>query len=152
MICDEISELLPAYQDGELAPERQENVERHLAQCPTCRQVLKELKLVESALDELPGLKPSESFTDEVLKKTSVLKKRRMFLAERAWACAAAAVVAIAVGLWVVVIAPGEPSKRFVELPNLDLLEDEEYLGLGELETEISGDLELEVLDLEEPA
>ena len=47
MTCDEIKELLAGYQDGELEACQQEAVQRHLAECETCRRELARLEKVK---------------------------------------------------------------------------------------------------------
>ena len=45
-----VSELLPAYHDGELTSNCQRQVEKHLQDCPTCRAELKALEELSSLL------------------------------------------------------------------------------------------------------
>ena len=61
------SEALQAYLEGELAAERTEKVEAHLAGCSRCASELDGWRLVFSQLDELPGLEPSENFAERVM-------------------------------------------------------------------------------------
>ena len=65
---------------------------------------------------------------------------------------AAAAVIVFSVGLRILDMNETAGIDVSVELPNLGLLGDEEYLGLANHEVGISGDLELEELILDEPA
>lgn len=46
--------LLSLYIDGELSRSRQERLEQHLSGCPDCRQLLRRLRLVKSAVNEIP--------------------------------------------------------------------------------------------------
>jgi anti-sigma factor RsiW len=63
MKCRQIENLLPAYQEGDLAPRMKQAVQSHLASCPDCRRLLGFLKQADAALagfpevDVSPGLK-----------------------------------------------------------------------------------------------
>ncbi len=149
--CDEVLELLPAYQDGELTPDQIPTVERHLAECSKCREALDELELVATGLRDLPEIEPSDGFTHAVTHEAFRAERRRLFL-RRLVGYAAAAVIVFSVGLRILDMNETAGIDVSVELPNLGLLGDEEYLGLANHEVGISGDLELEELILDEPA
>ena len=57
MNCSDIRSRLPAFKDGELKPEVQEPVSRHLDSCPGCRQ---ELARLARLADELAVLEDVE--------------------------------------------------------------------------------------------
>ena len=63
-----LSELLPAYHDGELTSNRQRQVEKHLQDCPTCRAELEALEELSSLLkaDFVPDPTPPERFAAQV--------------------------------------------------------------------------------------
>ena len=63
-----VSELLAAYHDGELALNRQYQVEKHLQDCPTCRAELGALEELSSILkaDSVPHQTPPERFAAQV--------------------------------------------------------------------------------------
>ncbi|HEY0071765.1 MAG TPA: zf-HC2 domain-containing protein [Chloroflexia bacterium] len=54
MNCGEIRPLISAYLDGEVTPEERKTVERHLATCEECRQVLAEYRAIGSDLRAMP--------------------------------------------------------------------------------------------------
>ncbi|MDQ5824093.1 MAG: zf-HC2 domain-containing protein [Chloroflexota bacterium] len=54
MNCGEIRPLISAYLDGEVTPEERKSVERHLATCEGCRQVLSEYRAIGSDLRAMP--------------------------------------------------------------------------------------------------
>jgi len=54
MTCDQISEDLSAYLDGELPADARTAVESHLTACAACRTQLEELKSLAGSLQDLP--------------------------------------------------------------------------------------------------
>ncbi|HEY3312970.1 MAG TPA: zf-HC2 domain-containing protein [Anaerolineales bacterium] len=66
-----VLELLPAYHDGQLNPERQEQVKAHLQTCPACVARLEELESLSSLLksDTPPGLLHPDRFAAQVILK-----------------------------------------------------------------------------------
>ena len=63
-----VSELLAAYHDGELTPNRRHQVENHLQDCSTCRAELAALEELSSFLkaDFVPHQTPPERFAAQV--------------------------------------------------------------------------------------
>ena len=63
-----VTELLAAYHDGELTPNRQHQVDSHLQDCPTCRAELKALENLSAVLkaDSVPPHTPPERFAAQV--------------------------------------------------------------------------------------
>jgi len=53
MSCPEIREQLNEYLDGELAPEAQDQIDRHLGQCLACRAELESLRSLKARAGEL---------------------------------------------------------------------------------------------------
>lgn len=51
MTCDAVTKAVPLYYYGELAPDLEEAVEEHLAQCATCREELERQRAFAEALD-----------------------------------------------------------------------------------------------------
>src|SRR5438093_6973963 len=54
MDCADVRPLLSAYHDGEAAPDERTRVERHLAGCDDCRQVLAEYRAIGGDMRALP--------------------------------------------------------------------------------------------------
>ncbi|UCE97421.1 MAG: PD40 domain-containing protein [Dehalococcoidia bacterium] len=50
MDCKEITELLSSYIDEEVSPVEKRQIEKHLADCPLCREELEELSIAENKL------------------------------------------------------------------------------------------------------
>lgn len=50
MNCKDIDELMTAYLDGEVAHEKQEQIEAHISTCPHCREELKTLSATQDNL------------------------------------------------------------------------------------------------------
>ena len=151
MKCDEIAELLPAYQDGELTLEERRTVEAHLAECPECRRTMKDLGTVTLALGELPEITVSNDFAEAVLRRARATRTRPLFTLRRVVSYAAAAVVVIGLGLWIAGIPERGTPDQLADLPNLELLGDGEYLGLNDIGLGLSQDFELESLLVDEP-
>jgi anti-sigma factor RsiW len=63
-----VIELLAAYHDGELTSNRQQEVEKHLRDCPTCRAELEALEALSSYLkaDSVPTSTSPERFAAQV--------------------------------------------------------------------------------------
>ncbi|MFJ2577133.1 zf-HC2 domain-containing protein [Kitasatospora aureofaciens] len=108
---DRSAELVGAYVLGALDPAEAASVERHLADCPTCRQEVTELRELETALGEVPPellLDGPPGGGDLLLQRTlrqartergSALRRRRGRIgAAAAVAAAAALVLGIALG------------------------------------------------------
>lgn len=63
-----VLDWLAAYHDGELTPNRQRQVEKHLQDCPTCRAELESIQGFSALLkaDPAPQLTPSQRFAAQV--------------------------------------------------------------------------------------
>lgn len=60
MGCGRIRRRLKSFSDGEIDPVRKAQVERHLAGCGRCRQVLEEMNAVGRLLETYEGIEPPE--------------------------------------------------------------------------------------------
>lgn len=111
MECKEFKELLNVYMDGELAGGEADNVRRHLEKCPVCSREIAELNKVRQLVNELPRLKAPPELAGQVsrqlaqvqgggLPKTNIFRRYRW--AMRGLATAAAAVLVVCVGLFVI--------------------------------------------------
>lgn len=67
MKCQEISEKISAYHDGELDPRRTREVQTHLRDCQSCRQQLEELSVVDGLLTSMSRHEVPSEFAGEVL-------------------------------------------------------------------------------------
>jgi anti-sigma factor RsiW len=62
MSCSRMETRLLAYVDGRLKESERLDVEKHLASCAACKLRVTEFRAVNSLLDELPQIEPSEAF------------------------------------------------------------------------------------------
>ncbi|HWB11720.1 MAG TPA: zf-HC2 domain-containing protein [Pirellulales bacterium] len=62
-------ELLSAYLDGELSAEERSRVEQFLAESPEGRQVLDELRSIQTSLQRIPRARLGHDFADQVLRQ-----------------------------------------------------------------------------------
>ena len=66
MDCERTKELLNAYLDGELPPDRRAQVAEHLRGCAACAAALAELEDLNRAIGTLPGAVVPEDFARRV--------------------------------------------------------------------------------------
>lgn len=76
MNCLKIKEVYACIEGG-LAPERKEELERHLDSCPKCRLAVEERRLIAWAAAGLPPFTVPDDFTDRVMARIAPLKIRR---------------------------------------------------------------------------
>lgn len=69
MKCQTIEKKLSAYQDGELSASENEQIERHLVGCHSCREQHVELQQTWQALGEMAEIRPSLEFYKRVFQK-----------------------------------------------------------------------------------
>ena len=69
MKCHAIEKKLSAYQDGELSASENEQIERHLAGCHSCREQHVKLQQAWQALGEMAEIRPSLGFYKRVFQK-----------------------------------------------------------------------------------
>lgn len=109
------------YAAGEVPPGRRLAMESHLAACDACRREAADLQKGLAALGALaaPALRPEavaalRSRLSRAPRRPAVV----VFLRQRRWAVAAAAVVVLALGAWAIVPslmqAPGSPAASWV--------------------------------------
>ncbi len=99
-------EVLSAYMDGDLEPSRQQEVARHVRDCPVCRRTLDELAGIRDAAAALEQLEPSEQTWFAVRQR--ILKARRF---RRIWFWAGIPAAAAAAVL-LIVLFPGRKSAK----------------------------------------
>lgn len=71
--CEEYFELLSAALDGELSPEERDRLLAHLETCPSCRELGKELSVLQRALEKLPVPAPPPTLTGAILDRAAQL-------------------------------------------------------------------------------
>lgn len=74
MNCKDIDELMTAYLDGEVAHEKQEQIEAHISTCPHCREELKTLSATQDNLrlalkSRVAGSAPSPNVWERILER-----------------------------------------------------------------------------------
>jgi anti-sigma factor RsiW len=60
--------------EGRLAPERSEEMERHLGACPGCRRAAEERRRIAEAASGLPPFAVPDDFTDRVMARIAPLR------------------------------------------------------------------------------
>ena len=98
--CAQVEELLPAYEDGDLAVDEVRRLERHLQSCTACRQVLADLRSSWEILGAWKDLEPAPAWRQDFWRNLGRDEERRQgpwrFLRDRRWApLATAAVLAL---------------------------------------------------------
>ncbi len=84
--ADPLNEELVAYLDGELPPERNEEIERRLSADPNYRQQLRDLEKTWEFLDVLPKSEPTSSFTKSTMELVvSTIEQQRRKAPAFAW-------------------------------------------------------------------
>lgn len=72
MTCEELEELSGAYVLDAITPQEQQKVDEHLAHCPNCSQLIKELRAVVDLLPlSVPQIEPSPTLKGRVLSAIS---------------------------------------------------------------------------------
>ncbi len=104
MFCDNYIELISASLDGALSPEDTLVLDVHLAQCPACRAMARDLKDIHDALSSLPGAEPPAGLADRIMAALPPdnivpLPVRKTFQWKR-WAASAAALALVLLGAW----------------------------------------------------
>ena len=69
MKCSQVEKRLSAFQDGELDPQEEERVKRHLESCSACRDRYEEMEKIWQALGGLTEIVPGPGFYGQVAKK-----------------------------------------------------------------------------------
>jgi anti-sigma factor RsiW len=107
-VAEELHDLVAPYALDALEPEERELFERHLEQCADCRAQLAELEPTAAALAYAESAEPPPALRERILEaaraenggKVLQFPRRRWLFPATAVAGAAAAIVAIGVGLW----------------------------------------------------
>ena len=110
--CETYTELISASLDGALTEAEQRRLEAHLASCPACRALMRDLEGIHAALADLPAAEPPARLAEGVMEriraegsKVISFPKRAMSSRWRQWrslgamAAVFAVVVVGAVGL-----------------------------------------------------
>jgi len=69
MKCHSVQKKLSAYQDGELKPQEQNEVGRHLENCQSCREQYEKLEHAWQILGELGEIRPDPWFYPQLMRK-----------------------------------------------------------------------------------
>ncbi len=103
MNCDEIYELISLHIDGETTPEQESALQAHLAECESCRELLRAYEDIQSGVADLE-VDPPERFAEGVMYRVSQEaggnggKKRRFAFGHATAFAAVAAALVILVG------------------------------------------------------
>lgn len=77
MKCEEIKNLLPAYQDGELSPGKAEETRVHLTGCASCQKEEQLLSTTWDLLGSLEPIEPSPDFRARLWEKIRAEEERK---------------------------------------------------------------------------
>lgn len=102
--CEQVEQLLPGYEEGDLALDERRRLERHVGGCARCRSLLQGLRQSWERLGEWPDVEPSPSYRARFWQTVGREEERRRWswlghLADRRWAPVSAAAV-LAVGFF----------------------------------------------------
>lgn len=103
--CNEALELLSAQLDGAITIEQQAALDAHLASCPECRRIQRELQLADEALPGLQQEPPRllhDAVMQEIRRETRQKKERKPLLRFVGVMAAAAALLAVLAGFQLV--------------------------------------------------
>lgn len=78
-MSEHVKELLHAYHDGELAEWQAEQVETHLVECKSCREVLEDLRQLSDLLQSVPEMEASaapDEFVRQVERRLKPLPRQ----------------------------------------------------------------------------
>src|SRR5712671_2111949 len=109
MLCEDVLERLSAFLDDELDPLRSREIQQHLGGCPGCTRALDQMKALAGRLrEEAPYYRAPDSLRARVSRAAwsdasrGRVPGRRLGLAARGWLGAAAAVLVVIGGTWIV--------------------------------------------------
>jgi anti-sigma-K factor RskA len=94
---DDFEELQGPYVLGQLSAKEERELERHLEECPKCRQELDQIRHTHYLLRQLAANKPPAELTGQVLAQVRSEIPMRSGSGWRLWVSAAAAVLIVAV-------------------------------------------------------
>lgn len=78
MACDRYVQMLSARLDGLLSGEEDRELEEHLARCPGCRALWKELEQLRQGFGELPEVPAPQGFAQGVMDRIRAEKKPKV--------------------------------------------------------------------------
>ncbi len=99
--CSQVEELLPAYDEGDLAEDEVRRLEKHLAGCASCRAMLHGIRASWERLGAWQDAEPAPAWRQDFWRRLGREDERRRwgplrFLRDRRWApLAMAAVLAL---------------------------------------------------------
>ena len=149
MKCEEIRELLSAYQDGETTDAETALVREHISSCAGCQRILKEYSALDEGLRLMPSLEEPKDFNEKLLVRLDSGIHRHRLLSFTKYAAAAGLMITIAASV-LIYRAPETPandSAYMAELPNLHLLDDPDFLGIGYFNEGIGTAMEVDIAD-----
>ena len=85
MNCTAIRKNLSAFEDGEVSPPLQFEIEAHLDSCPACQQALADLHHLWLALEDVVPPRPQPDFSQAVMRKITEKSEPEIFNWTWAW-------------------------------------------------------------------
>jgi hypothetical protein len=102
MNCDRLETLLDDYVDGVLAASTEDEAERHLADCPTCRRSVDELRRLQQATQALPrGIAPERDLLPGIRNRIGRDARPGAGSSWIRWAAVAASLIVLTGAVWV---------------------------------------------------
>jgi len=69
MLCEEIENRLPAYEEDLLSPEEEKMMKDHFASCPRCSRALADLKKMKEIVQDLDEVEPPPFFEQRIMSR-----------------------------------------------------------------------------------
>ena len=69
MNCEQMTDLLSAFLDGELTTQEEKQVREHLEQCPECRALYEQLQTLHTSFSDLEEIPAPENFAQGVMSR-----------------------------------------------------------------------------------
>jgi anti-sigma factor RsiW len=114
--CEEVTDLLEPFADGELALTDQEAVALHVRGCTECRLRLEELRVLRGKLKRLPPYKAPAGLASRIADRLAERREPARRTAGSAWSMPlashlAAALIGLAAGYWILLSADQSDSQ-----------------------------------------
>lgn len=78
MNCEQMTDLLWAFLDGELTAQEEEQMHAHLEQCADCRALLEQLQTLRTSFSDLEEIPAPEGFADGVMRRIKAESKPKV--------------------------------------------------------------------------
>jgi anti-sigma factor RsiW len=62
--CDKLRSMFSMYLDGEISQQQKEELDSHFEICPNCQETIRQIRIIQQSLKQMPQIKTSEGFED----------------------------------------------------------------------------------------